>query len=306
MNRREFLHRGGALTTVVGLAGCLGNASDDDTPPGDVGDEDGTETTDRDQETDEGTDEFSGIRSVYDEPFRTILLGDRDEVPFPENNRPHDLRVWNAADSLRDLSLRVARDDEILLDRTVEFAADAYLTIVLNEPASYDVSVGLPDDEPTTFEISRRRFDCNASSTAVGVTSDGRVETVTSSTMLGCYGPEVARTDFSVGQSQCGTEHIATVAFERERVRVDGSVRTSTPHVDLELAGATYDEESDLLTVRVRASESDDDSDAGTQCTGEVSYEATVDFDHALPGEVVVVHESMDESTEVTRIERSR
>lgn len=305
MNRREFLHRGGALTTVVGLAGCLGSASDESLP-GDVGTSDGTETTDHDRGTDDGTDgEFSGIRSVYDEPFRTIPLGDRDGVPFPENNRPHDLRVWNAADSVRDVSLRVARDGEVLLDRTVDFAADAYLTVVLNEPAEYRVSVGLPDDEPTTFEVSRRSFDCNTSTTDVAVTSDGSVETITTSTLLGCYGPAVAETDLSVGRSQCGTEHSAAVAFDRERVRVDGRVRTATPRADLELAGATYDEQADLLTVRVRASESDD-SDAGTQCVGEVSYEVTVGFDHALPGEVVVVHESMDESVEVARAGRSR
>ena len=61
MNRREFLRRGGALSTVVGLAGCLGSASDDETAPGDVGTHDRTETTDRNLRTDGGTDEeFSG------------------------------------------------------------------------------------------------------------------------------------------------------------------------------------------------------------------------------------------------------
>ena len=299
MNRREFLHRGGALTTVAGLAGCLGSASDAEVPEdGEHGD--GTETSD----PGETTDEFSGIQSAYDEPFRTISLGDREGVPFPENNRPHHLHVWNAADSLRDISLQIDRGDETLLDRTVEFAADAYLTVVLNEPAEYRVSVGLPEDEPTTVEVSRRSFDCNTSRTDVAVTSDGSVETVEMTTLMDCPGPMVAETDFSVGRSQCGTEYSATVAFERERVRVDGRVRTSTPRADLELVDATYDQEADLLTVRVRATESDD-SGAGTQCTGEVSYEASVGFDHALPGGVVVVHESMDESVEVARAVRS-
>jgi hypothetical protein len=302
MNRREFLQRGGGLTAAVGLAGCLGD------DPGATIPEDGedaTETTDDGRETDEGADdEFSGIESAYDEPFQTIPLDDRNEVAFPENNRPHDLRVWNAADSVRDVSLRVARDDEVVLDRTVEFAADAFLFVVMNEPAEYVVSVGLADDEPTTFEVSRDSFDCNESATNVGVITDGSVETSEISTLVACPGPKVAETELSVGQSQCGTEHGATVAFDHERVRVDGKVRTATPHAELELAGATLDEKGDLLTVRVRASESDD-SDAGTQCTGEVSYEATVGFDHALPSEVAVVHESMDETTEVVRAERS-
>lgn len=311
MNRREFLRRGGALTTIAGLAGCLGSASNGTFP-----EDDGTETSDPGRTTDENADgELSGVQSVYDEPVRTIPLGNRDGVPFPENNRPRTLRIWNAADAARDISFRIARDGEALLDRTVDFAADAYVTVVLNEPADYGVTVALADTsaggdgtakaQGNASEVSRRSFDCNSATTDVGVMPDGSVETVTMSTAMACFGPEVAETELSVGQGECGTEHRATVAFDGERVRVDGAVRTDTPRADLALAGATYDAEADLLTVRVRASESDD-SDVGTQCVGEVPYETTVGFDHGLPGEVVVVHETTDETVEVTQAEQSR
>lgn len=190
------------------------------------------------------------------------------------------------------------------MDRSIEFAADAYLAVTLNEPADYRIAVDLADGDEaeTRFEVSRSSFDCNSAGTDVGVMADGRIETMSMSTAMGCPGPDVADSELSVGKGSCGERHSASVEFDGETVRVDGAVRTSTPNFDLELAGASYDRETGALTVRIRATESD--GAAGVQCVGEVPYEATVGFDHDLPSEVAVVHQSMDEVVEVARVSR--
>lgn len=302
MNRRDFLHRGSVLTALAGLAGCLGSAADGSAPENrDQSPDD--RTTDETTTEGESDTDFSGLRSDDEEPFRTIAVGSREEVVFPDNNRPREVRVWNDADAIREISLRVVREGEPVLDRTVAFAADAYLTVVVNEPADYRIGVGLAGADATTFELSRESFDCNSAMTDVGVLTDGRIETISMSTAMGCPGPEVADADFSTGEGACGTDHRAAVDFVGERVRVDGAVRTATPRANLALAEANYDRETGALTVRVRASQSDD-SDMGTQCVGEVPYETTVDFDHDLPSKVMVVHETPEETVTVTRVER--
>lgn len=296
MNRRELLQRSGALVATAGLAGCIGSSNTGSKPKTTTD----SGTGDSDGPGGETTEQFSGVRSDDDEPFETVAVGDRESVAFPDNNRAYGVRIWNAADEARNIDLQVSRSADVRIDRTVEFAADAYLELALNEPADYSVSVGLADaDEATKFGVERSQFDCNESGTDVGVMADGRVETVSMSTAMGCPGPEVAGSDLSVGDGECGKSHSATVAFEAEEVAVEGAVKTPTPRSDLELAAASYDRETDALTVRV-AEKAPEESGVGTQCIGEVPYEATVSFDRALPETVVVVHESMDETVEVT------
>jgi hypothetical protein len=298
MNRREFLRRGSALTAVTGFAGCVGSSGSGSNADGTT---DSEKTTGSEATTDSG--KFSGVRSDSDEPFETISVGDRESVPFPDNNRPRGVRVWNDADRSREIDVEVSRSADVLVDRTVEFAADAYLELGLNEPADYSISVSLAGgDSAASFDVERARFDCNEAGIDVGVMPDGRVETMSMSTAMGCPGPSVADSALSVGRGECGESHSATVAFDGESVAVDGEVRTPTPQSDLELANATFDADADALTVRVRDAGSG--SEVGTQCVGEVPYEATVEFDHALPAAVAVVHESMDETVEVTRAER--
>jgi len=303
MNRRAFLKRSGGLAALTGLAGCLGSVGSDSGPAG----RDGTrtdETTAGDSTTGPGN-RFSGVRSDRDEPFQTISVGNRDDVAFPDNNRARRVRVWNAADEAREIGLRIDRDGELAVDRSVEFAADAYLAVSLNEPANYRVTVGLArgDAEETSFEVPRSSFDCNSAGTDAGVMPDGRVETMSASTAAGCPSAEITDSALSVGEGTCGEQHSASVGFADEAVRVDGAVRTSTPNSDLTLGGVGYDRETDALTVRVRATEGGE-TEAGVQCVGEVPYEATVEFDYDLPASVVVVHESMDETTEVARTDR--
>jgi hypothetical protein len=307
MNRRTFLQRHGGLATLAGLAGCLGSSGSDSTPA----DRDGTQTdgTSSDDSATDSENQFSGIQSDHEEPFQTISVGSRDDISFPDNNRPREIRVWNAAEKARKISLQISRDAEIVVDRSIEFEADAYLAVTLNDPANYRTTVNLAqrDAEDTIFEVSRASFDCNSAGTDVGVMAEGRIKTISMSTAMGCPGPEVADSGphLSVGQGTCGKQHSASVTFEDEAVRVDGVVRASTPNYDLALAGAGYERETGALTVRVQATEGDDDS-MGVQCVGEVPYEATVGFDHGLPREVVVIHESMDDPVEVARVSRGK
>lgn len=330
MNRREFLHRAGASAAVAGLAGCLGSAAlDSSSPNDDSGDE---SSSDDECETSEksSADDFSGVESDAAEPFREISLGSRDAVAFPENDRPRTLRVWNAAATTRTIDLRIAREGDRSFDEAIEFAPDAYLTVTLAEPADYHVSVGVSGDvadgscdsdadadtgtgagagegssaHGTAFPVPRSAFDCNFATIDVGVMADGRIETLEEATAEGCPGPRVAETTFSTDRGNCGTEDRASVAFDRERVRVEGAVRAPTPQWSLELAAVEYDGEADSLAVRVRATESESD-DLGVQCVAEVPYEATVGFEFALPSEVVVVHEANGETTEAARAARS-
>ena len=334
MNRREFLHRAGASTAVAGLAGCLGSA----TPNGSSqGDSSGGDSSD-DNSPDDGcatpekssADDFSGVESEAATPFREISLGSRDAVAFPKNNRPRTLRVWNAAAETRTIDLRIARGADRLFDEAVEFAPDAYLTVTLAEPADYSVSVGVSGDsgdsgnescdsgtstsagtsgdagataEATAFPVPRSAFDCNTATIDVGVMPDGRIETLEAATTMGCPSPSVAETAFSAEQGNCGTEDSASVTFDRERVSVEGAVRTPTPQWTLELAAAEYDADANRLAVRVRATKSET-AGPGVQCVAEVPYEATVGFESGLPSEVVVVHEANGEAVEVARASR--
>jgi hypothetical protein len=120
---------------------------------------------------------------------------------------------------------------------------------------------------------------------------------------MACHGPHVGETAFDVGQGECGTENSASVAFEGEQVRVDGTVRTPTPQSGLSLADVSYDEQAGTLAVRVRES-GGDTPEPGVECVGTVPYEAIVGFEYDLPDEVAVVHESMDQTKEVTRTAR--
>jgi hypothetical protein len=321
VNRRELLHRGGGLTTIAALSGCLGNASrsalanrgttatDDPSTTTEGGDDsdDGTDGKsdggDGDESEDGFDDEFAGVRSDYEEPFLELDVGSRDGVASPDDNRPHAVRIWNAADEARDLLVRVSHGATALIDRTVAFPADGYLTVTLNEPGDYRVAVGLAGEVPTTVAVERTWFDCNASATEVGVATAGSVATTTKSTLLGCHGPEIAGTDFSVGQGGCGTENSASVEWAGEQVRVEGTARTPTPQSDLSLADAIYDQQASALTVRVLAT-NPDDPEPGTHCVGAVPYETSVDFEYDLPDEVVVVHETADGAKEVARAAR--
>jgi len=106
--------------------------------------------------------------------------------------------------------------------------------------------------------------------------------------------PTVLDTEFEVLDAGPGgqTDEAAVTAGDG-RVVVDGTVWGSDGCATAALADATYDPETDELTVAVVETERDDAGDVCTQAIVEVTYRAVVSFDPdgPLPGTVVVTHD---------------
>ena len=104
--------------------------------------------------------------------FETLEFGDPEAVPASADVRPHFLNIWNATAGSRRIRVELAgsESDDPLFARTVEFPSDADLSIRLVEPATYvlrlhDPATGVRE----TLQVPRETFDCNDSSTSVGV-----------------------------------------------------------------------------------------------------------------------------------------
>ena len=296
MRRRDLLAAVGAAGTLS-VAGCVGfDGPDDDTESDDASDR--TDSDDR-GDTGDGDDIQADA-----EPIETVPVGDRDGVPFPDNNGPHGVQVVNDADETRELRVVVNRAGERLLDRIFDVPAGRRVELVLNEPDRYEVAVGVDGRLGDTVGVSRSRFDCNDSSTEVSVDGDGEVASTTVSTLVACPGPAIAGSAFEQGEGTCGGADRASVATDGERVRVTGTVRTSVPCYDLALSGVElvdaeeYGGPSGTLVVTVTTAGRQDG--ACVECVGSVSYEATVDLEHAFPETVRVVHVGLSGERTVT------
>ncbi|MFT4890200.1 MAG: hypothetical protein ACI9YT_001114 [Halobacteriales archaeon] len=301
MKRRTLL---GAVAGSLGaatLAGCLGDGGDGS----DGGDGGGPGTTTETPEprteppttTPPNGDGFR-FEPGSDDPFDRLDLGDRSTVVFPDNNRPQDVRVWNAAEESREMTLVVGRDGETVLDRTVTFPADGFLTLTLQVPDDWQVVLRGDGGVLETIRIARESFDCNHIDHLVGVTADWTIHTQLLATEIACHGPSIAERSFVTEEGHCasGTESAAAIAFEGDSVVVDGTFVTPTPCYELRLATAAYDAIDDALEVVIAATAT---GDTCVQCIGAVDYEASVGFEHELPGQVVVKHRKNGKSTVV-------
>lgn len=318
MKRRDLL-AGVGTTGVLALAGCTaeGDApADGDEDPTDTPDETPTDrdTTQPTQEptTDDpdqiGGDDDDGWNPGSESPVETAVVGD-ETVAFPENNQPHAVRVWNAAEAEREFGLTVESEGDPVLERTVTTPADEWVLVRLAEPAAYSLRITVDGAAAGTVAVERGLIDCNGSSTNVTVGPDATVTSRTVSTMLACPGPAVGETAFEHDDGACGGADRATVAFEDETVRIEGQCRTPVPCYDLALAGVELraaeefeDGTDDTLVVRVGTA--DRQPGACVECVGSVPYEATVGMDHAYPSRVRVVHESMSGPRTVTEVQR--
>jgi hypothetical protein len=209
------------------------------------------------------------------------------------------VKVWNAADESREMTLVVDRDGETVLDRTVTFPADGFLTLTVQAPEDWQVDLLREETALTTIEIPRESFDCNQISHLVGVSGDWTAHKQFLATEIACPGPAVAEQSFTAGEGRCAsaTESTATIAFEGESVVVEGTFITPNPCYELRLAAATYDANDDTLEVVVAAKST---GETCVQCIGAVDYDATVRFDHERPGQVVLKHRKGEKSTVVT------
>jgi hypothetical protein len=304
VKRRDLLAGLGTAGTLA-LAGCAAEGDD----PGDRPAETTEDATDRDPTTDtpdgDGPDDTWTPES--ETPQETVTVGDPETVAFPQNNGPHDLRVWNDAAAERSLSVTVVRGGESVLDRTFTLAADAWVQVRLHAPAGYDLSVSA-GEVAGSLTVSRSQFDCNQSWTTVAV-RETAVEDRTVSTAMGCPGPAVGETTFEYGEGGCGSTDRATVRFEEETVRIEGTAKTPVPCYDLALAGVELreadpaaDDGESTLVVRVGAAGRQ--SGGCVECLGSVPYETTVAMDHAYPSQVRVVHEGPSGVRTVTETAR--
>ncbi len=332
MKRRDVLASLGGLGTA-GLAGCLAGGSDES--PNGAGNDGGNDTTTdpggttTDPENDDGTttdpdgsddsdppdsgtdtpDEGTGWGPETEEPFERLSIGTHDDLDFPDNNRPHTVRVWNDADEARSITLSLHGRGDVVLERTFEYPADGWVKIRLVKPASYEFAVAVEEESAGTVDVDRTRFDCNGSWTSVVVNGEGAVDSTTGSTMVACPGPEAGEPSFSQGDGECGSGGEASVEFAGEAVNVAGTVRTPTPCHDLALESADLrnaeehsDGTDDVLVVTVTTDGTPDGP--CTDCIGAVDYEATVPFEHQYPSNVRVVHSSMDEDRTVHETSR--
>lgn len=152
-----------------GFAGCSGGSG--------VTRAENRRTTDRDMD-DEYTDgeHTDDERSDEDGPFdEAVELYERHEVgdpDLPKGVEPHELYVRNAADEAREISVRIDRDGEPVFERTETIPADAYLEVVLVEPAVYGAVVET-DGTTSKTTIDRSWADCARSQTIVTLRAGG-------------------------------------------------------------------------------------------------------------------------------------
>lgn len=302
MRRRTLLSAAGTLGAAL-LAGCTGNG-----PPA-SGETTTTTTTTAatttaasTTTTDSGHFEFD---PASDEPFEELAVGSRENVLLPEDNTPHEVPVWNAADRERDIGVLVTDDGETVLDRTVRFPADEYLAIDLLEPASYEVVLSADGETAGTIAVGTGWFDCNDSWTQVGVFPDGRVEDLSVTTEMACAPPQVADHTFEVTGTRCGEQNAGSLDVRERTVALTGRLRTPDPCHGADLSVADSEpgdgpDPADAITLLVSPTEGEED--VCVQCVGEVAYEGTVTFEEAVPEEVVLVHESGGERVEVARL----
>jgi len=140
-----------------------------------------------------------------------------------------------------------------------------------------------------TVTVGRRWFDCNDSESRYALAEDGLVDYGWMTTSMGCPDPAVADATVDVEARGCASEDDATasVRYDSERVRVDGTFLASAPCYELSIAGATYSADRRTATVVVDATAPDDPC---ADCVGAIDYTATVAFDRDLPDRFELRH----------------
>lgn len=104
--------------------------------------------------------------------------------------------------------------------------------------------------------------------------------------------PSIVDRSFEVTGRECGTgEGSATTDTDAPRVAVEGTAVGSNGCETARLGEATYDPDTDTLTVVVEVYDPDD-AGACTQCLTDIDYRLTVRFEGGTPGTVRVVHGS--------------
>lgn len=226
------------------------------------------------------------------EPVETFAVGDRESVAFPDANRPHSITFWNRVDRDRDVRIAYAdgATEEAETLGPVTVPGDHTIKVELQVPTRYALTAFVDGEPFGTVTVGREWFDCNDSGTSYALGKTDIVDYGTTSTLVACADPEVASTNVDVDDRGCagGGEDTATVAYDGERVRVDGTFVASNPCHELSIADARYSAKSGTATVVLDATHPEDQ--ACLDCVGAISYRATVVFERDLPDHVAVHH----------------
>jgi len=193
MNRRTLLGGIGA-TLGTGVAGCTGfgradgesptEPSETHTPPPTAGERTATETAGDELESERPT----AIRE-------TVVVPKRESAA--EQISPHDLRLWNAVDSRRAVTVTVTPEPSAALSELTtahHVPANEAVAIEFRQPATYAVAVQIEGTGVGTFEIGEERFDCNVSATTVELGADGIVDRRDTTTLVACADTTVETT----------------------------------------------------------------------------------------------------------------
>ncbi|PSP75048.1 hypothetical protein BRC81_16315 [Halobacteriales archaeon QS_1_68_20] len=104
--------------------------------------------------------------------------------------------------------------------------------------------------------------------------------------------PVLASKSFTVTGTESGeSSQRAEVSFD-DTIRINGTTTGNNGCYTAKLAKA--DVRDGTLAVTVKAVEDRDDDEMCTQALVKIDYEATFEFEDALPDRVVVKHDSMD------------
>ena len=333
MQRRQLLAAVGTAGGFGVLAGCL-----DETGELSTGSTDDSNQTKRNG-NEAGSD---GIDRKWLEDVE-YEIGDRENVDFPDVTRPHSIRVENATADETAVSMFISVDertrsasaddsDELPFAADFTLESDEDVTVVLLEPATFDLRIETAHDSATET-VNERQFDCNGSSTTFEIETDG-IDVITVSTFIACGGPRVVDYSLEHLDSTCDTGGVRSgddtvedtessageaddssvsdpdrgdefdtgdrpadvrVTKANESVIVEGTIRTSTPCYEPTLESVTYDEDDDRLTVVVDTVE--DGTEVCIQCVGAITYRVTVDFERGYPDVVDVKHNSKEYPT---------
>ncbi len=322
MKRRTLLRTVGVAVGAGTLAGCLDEqtAAPGTEPGGAGGTDPGTRTTDRPDEgttdrpeatPDEGTGTSTSTEPAEfgtdaDDPFETITVGSREGVANPDDNRPHGVNVWNAAERERTLTVAVRRGSATVLEETITFPADGYLSMTLAEPGDYRLPIRTDGAELGVVTVARSRFDCNSSYTNVDVTPDDELRSTVVSTMMACETTGVTDRSFESEEGTCTSgateDGTATVSFTDDAVAVDGAIVAPNPCHRATLLDVS--EAAGTTTVTVGAVDARETGTACVECVGSVGYHATFGEEVALTDRVTVVHSTHRGERTVATAER--
>lgn len=264
------------LLTAVGF-GCLTGCIESQTPSDSTGSQNGPD----DEEQSKSDD------NTIAEPQAEFSVGDRSGVTFPDASKPVSYRLLNHGEA-RSVQIVALLEGAVKIDETVNLSDDACAMITFQQPADYDLQVGVGDDPASVAQISADEFSCSRMRGTITIDPQGCIESQVETTNPDCPGPTVTDSSLQTDSGECGTDHTATVSFADGTVRVSGRVRAPQPCYQLVLESASYDTAEETLTVTIAV---DDRTEAiCVDCLGEIPYQADIELQHDYPQNVLIQH----------------